>query len=299
MNFKRVERILIVAFILLNMYLVSVAVSYFNVSSSPSGQATLSIEEELINSNILFPELSEENQSLPYIQINNDGELMEILEAENISVNGITSSSYYFDRFIFEETIQLSEGTNLSEEDRVTIQSFLKSGRVPFGDMYVYFDYRPQLQQLIFTQAVDGIPIADGSSSISLNLDDDWNLTSYDQSITGKPQQQGGDVSLISEKNAVEILFQNNHIRSNATVHAPRLVYQRILDNSQMDLYVPAWYVKIINENNSVSDFRVDATNGNIITNLPNPRGSINNVNTSPSAAFPETVDSTSVGLED
>lgn len=63
---------------------------------------------------------------------------------------------------------------------------------------YFYFD--PVQSQAIYTQGHNGIPIADGTASVTFHFDSNHDILAYDQSYAGELQPQGRNLILISEK---------------------------------------------------------------------------------------------------
>src|SRR5699024_2326541 len=115
-----------------------------------------------------------------------------------------------------------------------------------------------------FAQIANNIPIADGTSEIIFHLNNKKEVISYDQTYAGPVTVQGESRNLITDKNAVEILYQNDEIPANATVKKPVLTYSKTLSLQKLSMYAPVWYIQIINSGNTEFK-RVDALSGSII----------------------------------
>ena len=118
------------------------------------------------------------------------------------------------------------------------------------------------LNQVVYTQRVGDIPILDGTASIRFAVDSNQRIIQFEQTYAGN-LEMSQDVSreIITDKRAVEILYQNNRIPSGARVDRPVLAYHRTLDLEEISMYIPVWYIQI-NETNLE---RVNAFDGSII----------------------------------
>lgn len=269
MDFRRVETILIIAFLLVNVFLLSTFYSRSDMNYAASGSETINMVREMENQGIQLPEFTEEEHELPYLQADEHNLLAENAsrlsdQTGNVNQDGSLYSS------ILSNPVALSGEEQLTEDDLARLDAFIQSGQVLFGDQYVLFQYRPNSQRIIYTQAVNGVPIADGTSSITLHMDSAGQVISYEQTFAGPMTAQGTTHPLITDRTAVELLFQNNEIPSGAKVARPVLTYYRTLALEDLSMYAPVWYVRIQTDS-GVEEIRVDAINGSIITELPAP----------------------------
>lgn len=269
MNFRRVETILIIAFLLVNVFLLSTYYNRSDMNYAATDNEIINLVREMENQNIQLPEFTEEEYELPYLQADEHNLLSENAsrlsnQTGNVNQDGSLYSS------ILSNPVALSGEAQLTEEDRARLDAFIQSDQVLFGDQYVLFQYQPNSQRIIYTQAVNGAPIADGTSSITLHMDSAGQVISYEQTFAGPMTAQGTAHPLITDRTAVELLFQNNEIPSGATVARPVLTYYRTLALEDLSMYAPVWYVRIQTDS-GVEEIRVDAINGSIITELPAP----------------------------
>lgn len=264
MNSRRVEIILIIAFLFLDLFLGSVLYDRYNASTNGSNNSSIEITEEMEASGITYPEFEEIEHELPYVQADSNTLLQDNMtplteQSGNFNSDGTLYVS------ILSNPIELSEGTELNESDIQTIRDFLDSENVLYGESYEYLDYFPSTQQVRYAQTINGIPITDGTSSITFYFDSQWNIISYEQTYIGEVSAQGDAEKLITDKQAVETLFQNNNIPDNATVSMPKLSYYRTLNLDDVNLYVPSWYIKITVDN-SPTIYHVSAIDGTVLT---------------------------------
>lgn len=269
MDFRRVETIFLIAFLLVDIFLL---VTFFNRSDmnyASTGNETVNLIREMESQGIELPELMEEEIELPYVQADEHNLLEENADQLSDQTGTVNQDGSLYSS-ILSNPITLSGEEQLTAEDRTRLDAFINSEQVLFGNEYTFFQHQPASQQIIYAQSVNGVPIADGTSSITLHLDSSGQVISYEQTYAGPVSEQGSDLDLISDKTAVELLFQNNEIPAGATVSRPVLTYYRTLALEDLSMYAPVWYVRIATSS-GVESIRVDAISGNIITDLPAP----------------------------
>jgi len=66
---------------------------------------------------------------------------------------------------------------------------------------------------------------------------------------------------VITDKNAVDILYQNNEIATDSIVKKPVLSYYRTLNLEELSMYAPAWFIEIESSTDTQTK-RVDAIMG-------------------------------------
>lgn len=151
-----------------------------------------------------------------------------------------------------------------TEKDRATIEAFVLSEDVMYGEKYVNGGYDEARRRFVFYHVIDGIPIADGTSEISLFVNEAGEIISFQQTYAGPETRQGNPLRLINGQRAIEILFLNNEIRQGSEVLKPQLTYRRALHLEDLSMYSPAWLIQI-DYASERSTFRVDAVSGTII----------------------------------
>lgn len=265
MDFKKVQNIFIVAFLLLNIFLIY---SYFNrydlqYASTTNNQIdVLNVMEE---TGIDLPEFENNEPTVFSMQANQHKLLQEEAgelpnQAGSVGEDGSYYTSFLSDPIELEGNMQ--EG--FTENDITTLNTFVESSQVLFGDQYEYGWADQENSRIIYSQIVDGYPVADGTSEISLYINSDGNVYSYHQTFAGPMNEQGTPLDIISDQEAVEVLFQNNELPSNSTVESPILSYHRMLYLEDLSMYSPVWIVPV-ETSNGITRYRINATNGQII----------------------------------
>lgn len=268
MDFKKIARIFIVAFGLLNIYLI---IGIFNrtdlqyTSSQPADDNLISNMEA---SDIELPDLSgteSDTEEVYSLQVNAHDLLSRQIDDSEAITGTLDDDDTYYDSFP-SDPIEL-EGNpedGFTDADIETVQEFVLSEEVMFGEEYTFHQYDVVGRRFVFYQFVDGLPIADGTSEISLFVNDAGEIYSYQQTYAGPVSRQGDALDLISAMQAIETLFLNNEIRQGSQVQVPTLSYRRALYLEDLSMYSPIWIVNI-DHSSERSTFRVDAVNGTII----------------------------------
>ena len=271
MDFKKIENIFLITFLLLNIYLL---VSYFNrndiqQATSAPGQVNLLREMEQIGINI--PALQEEERDVYYVQADSN-ELLEdnVDQLENQAGSVAADGSLYTSILSDPIEIEGNPEDGFTEEDYATLDAFVQSGSVLFGENYTYLRYDRSQNRFVYAQVVEGIPVADGTSEISLFYGNNSNIISYQQTYAGPMTTQGSPQSVITDGQAIQILFQNQEISSNSTVGQPILSYYRTLYLEDLSMYGPVWFVPV-SDTNGEKILRVDALERTIISDTVTP----------------------------
>lgn len=267
MNFKRVEIILIIAFLLVDIFLLITFFNRADINYATNGNETINLVQEMQSQGIDLPPLMDEVIELPYVQADAHNLLEENADQLSDQTGTVNQNGSLYSS-ILSNPIVLSGEETLTEEDRSRLDAFMGSGQVLFGENYSFFQYRPAQQVIIYNQSVEGVQIADGTSSVILYLDSSGQVISYEQTYAGPVSEQGSSLTLITDETALELLYQNNEIPGGAAVSAPTLTYYRTLTLEDLSMYAPVWYIEI-ETNSGTESIRVDAVNGSIITDLP------------------------------
>lgn len=216
MDFKRIQIIFIITFIFLNTFLIF---TYFDKNESyytSSSNQEIDFIEEMENENINLPDFSEAENKVPYVQAETNNLLEDnVAQLKNLSGTVEKDGSLYSS--LLSNPLTLSEDLEIVEEDIELLNKFVLSDQVLYGKEYQYFSYNSSDQKIKYTQIANNIPIADGTSEIVFHLNDKRQVISYDQTFAGPVTVQGESRNLITDKNAVEILYQNDEIPASAT----------------------------------------------------------------------------------
>lgn len=268
MDFRKIARIFIIAFALLNIYLIVGIVERQDIQYTTSQLTEEDVYDNISESNIALPDLEGtdmESEEVYSLQINAEPLLENEIEANENHSGTLNDEGVYYVSFP-SNPIEL-EGTptdGFTEADFETVKEYVLSDQVMFGEEYTYSRYDISGRRFVFYQVVDGLPIADGTSELSLFVNENGDVISYQQTLAGPASRQGNPLQLINGGRAIEILFLNNEIRQGSEVQKPILTYRRALHLEDLSMYSPIWIVNV-DHSSERNTYRVDAVNGTII----------------------------------
>jgi len=265
MDFKKIRNIFIAAFLLLNVFLIYSYFNRYNVQQATTSNNQINVLNVMEQSGIDLPEFENNEATIYSMQANQQNLLQEQAselpgQTGSIEENG----SYYVSLLSSLIVLEGNMEDGYTDDDIETLNSFVESSRVLYGDQYEYGWVDQTNNRIVYLQTVDGYPVADGTSEISLYTNSDGNVFSYQQTFAGPMNQQGSQLELITDQEAVENLFRNNEIPSGSAVQSPVLSYHRMLHLEDLSMYSPVWVVPV-QTSNGLTRHRVNATNGQII----------------------------------
>ncbi|WP_207941348.1 hypothetical protein DOK78_001165 [Enterococcus sp. DIV2402] len=278
MDFKRIEWIFFLAFLGVNIFLVSIyreARSEQNIVSRSNQK--IPIEQRLASENIQSAGGFSEEKILGYYLSGEPTNMDQLIEKERANsahpelVNGQTTT---------EGTVLthvVNDGAYLRNNGRMTDtlhNYFERSKNLMFQNEYTYISEWDRADgdyvELFAAQAYEGIPINDDSSRLGITVrkeEDSLIVVSYTQTHVDNLTPLREAMMLYSEEDAVNTLYINNKIPSNSTLKWQQLAYTLTLKVRGKNVYVPAWFVAIETPDETVQIERVNALTNRIITN--------------------------------
>lgn len=269
LDFKRVEKIFILAFVLLNLFLFVSFLNRQDIQYISSESTSVDIVSEIKDSGIELPKLTgdpSQADNIYSMQANTHNLLEEEMEQLSDDQTGMVNEDGTFYKSLLSDSIKLDGDPShgFSEKDLTAVENFVTSSRVLFGDEYRYSHFDLLSSRFVFYQSVNGIPVADGTSEISLYVNADGEIFSYEQTYAGPMSEQGSPLTLITNQRAIEILFSNNQLPENSKIHPLKLIYRRNLHLEDLSMYSPVWLIQVETDSELLS-LRVDAVRGTLI----------------------------------
>lgn len=268
MDFKKIEIIFIVTFLILNGYLFYRLFENSQNAFTETMMNQVDLIEEMRAEGVELPNFEDEVHEVPYIQAENNN-LLEENSNQLTKQTGVIENNGSLYASILSDPIQLSEGADLTSGDLETLKKFVNSSAILFGNEYQIIRYTPSTRQISYGQIANNIPIVDGTAGIIFHLNGNKEIISYEQKYVGPISVQGESRTLITDQDAVENLYQNNEIPPGSQVSKPLLTYSRTLQLDELSMYVPVWLIEI-KSSAGTNTKRVDAVNGNVIQETAN-----------------------------
>lgn len=271
MDFKKIAHIFMIAFLFLNLYLIYGILERKDIQEISSQEESYDIITNMEEMNISLPDLDTidvKNEEIFSIQADNHHLMEEELEKNDNNTGVLDDGVYYvsFPSSPIELAGNPSEG--FEKKDYQLIRDYVLTDEIMFGEEYNHLEYDENGKRFVLYHDIDGIPIIDGSSEISLFVNQEGQIYAFQQSYAGPVSKQGKALNLIDGKRAIEILFINNEVREGFEIKEPVLSYHRALHLEDLTMYSPVWSIDVIRSSEK-ENFRVDAVNGTIIKHQP------------------------------
>ncbi|MDN6266096.1 MAG: two-component system regulatory protein YycI [Tetragenococcus halophilus] len=278
MDFKKIGWIFFFAFLGLNIFLFSI---YKEADDQEDvvyrTDQKVPIEDRLDSEDISYSgQFSEKHQKGYYIS-GKPSDMNEVLDEERDRQDDqdlLKDQTSVDDQTLTHSLTEENAITDTSQTSNVLKQFLQEEDQVLFGDEYSYLEdvssFKGDYPSIIAAQSYEGIPIDDSSSRIEIELseqDDKWVLSNYTQTHISDLIPLREAISLYSEEEIINTLYVNNKIPSGSEIKWRHLAYTLNLKVRGQNVYVPAWFVAIEDEDGQTQIEKVNALTNRIITN--------------------------------
>lgn len=277
MDFKRIEWLFFLVFLSLDIFLFTIYWEGVNEENSVSlTEQTESIEKRLAKEKITYNgNLSNEKFEGYY------------LSAEQTNFGQSEIQDDFYNRWTdhSENTLTVypqmkNNVTNYfinNKEVKKSLETFLYAkDNVLYGDQYEYLsefsNITIEFPEVFAFQKYKNIPFKDDTAQISFKLEklEEQNglykINKYIQTHIQDIEELRDKMDLYSERDAIDTLYINNKIPSNAKIVFRKLAYSRIYKIREKNVYVPVWFIGIQAHENTLQIEQVNAMNNIIIT---------------------------------
>lgn len=260
MDFRRSTLVLIISFFLLNVFLFF---TYRDLKQqmAPAANNNINIIDQMRSDGISMVGLSNESSEAPLVQIT--PVVMELPNEEQENQNTTIDKGMITNILMTPIPIEVTSVINQDSFDHLT--KFVQKSAFR-GEDYQLFSYQLSNKIVLYQQSVKDIPIIDKKAQLMVNLNENNEAISYEQSYAGDAEILGEPRQLISSQVAVETLYLAGSIPARAVIEKPRLVYYETLTLSDLSIYSPAWYIELKIGDGGIITKKVDAIRGNIIS---------------------------------
>lgn len=243
MNFKRIQLIFIVAFVILDL---SLLISYlwgvqFIATGSNQDKQT-AIIKEMHGNQISLPPLSNQQQSGYYMQVKVDHNL---LTASQGLKGGAVRDTNDLVTMTYDQPIKIGRKALKPAQ----IAPYLTRKKLLlFGNHYLYQPELSTKRMVVYTQTIQGRPVLNGAGELRIHLNHSGEVTGYTQGHLIKAKVLRSRQSTFSQEATVIWLYKNNLIPDNTRIKWVKLGYTRLASQRDQDVYVPAWVAELKNE---------------------------------------------------
>jgi regulatory protein YycI of two-component signal transduction system YycFG len=260
MNFKKIELIFFIAFIVLDVFLFTSYMQKDDLVESTvntfSNNTTDSIMKSIKNDQISYSDLSTKRSSGYYLA----SPVKNTLRNEAARLHDVLWS--YNDQKLtvsFDNSVKLKNVKN----PQTTLNILIKDKtRVLYGEDYVYSKSLSTKNVVVYTQKIRKLPVYATNGQIRFNIKNGYVLN-YSQSYLSNVQVLKEQKPIISQKRALIWLYQYNKLVNNSTVKWVHLAYTRLLTVNGSVIYIPTWVLAVeSNSSGSIQYRRINAFTG-------------------------------------
>lgn len=272
MAFRRIEMLLIMTFLLLNIFLAYVFVGKNALLfSEPLDQSRVNIQQEMRADDIQFEAPEDTNREEAFIRGMRNDVSEETLEnkADGHYEFELANSGRILgdlaDPIRLPGLAGISDVKAVDEEMMQPLTDFLTKF-IYQGDQYEYVGFDSKQRMITFMQRTENdLFVVDGSGEIAFYLNENLEVERFDQTYIADVKTQGNLRKVVSEKQALENLYLNNKIQKGDRIVSNMLGYYQTLIVDDMTVYNPTWTFIIANSDGSFERLHVDGINGTIV----------------------------------
>jgi regulatory protein YycI of two-component signal transduction system YycFG len=256
MNFKRIQIIFLIIFIMMDGFLY---LSFNRSSVGNSDSSSNNILEEMRKDQISFTKPSTDTHEGYYFSGENGTTLRDgaaALQQQTYRFNGQELVSE------FKRTIKLPEGEAKATLDKIVANPLL----VINGKDYTYSSKLSRDNELIYVQRVAGGPVYSRYGQLRFALNNQHRVIGYSQTYLDNVKLLKEKSKTISEERALTWLYQYNEVPNGAKISWSNLAYTRLLTARGQYVFLPTWVFAVkINNSSAVVLKRVNAYTGEIL----------------------------------
>lgn len=254
MDWSKTKTLFIVTFLILNIFL-GYQLALKKDGSQLEALTETSIEERFATEEITYSPLPKEPREGNYIsgkvKIFTEEDVAELKNQEvSIDNPGVLKG-------VFKEPIKLS----LTDETKII--QFVRDN-ILSGELYKVWEIDEDNGSIILFQQYEGQIIFNQTTNFSgllvLNLNENNEVDSYQQTLLPEIEKHE-TMELITPIQTLEILFNNNHLKSGSNVTKVEIGYYPLVPFSESQLLAPTWHIVIDDK----TDLFVNAIEGRII----------------------------------
>ncbi len=274
MDFKRIQILLLVFFLIFDAYLVYILYSRAAEARPVDTAIEYTIEEELKNRGITFQNLSKDKVPLPLIKADPMPDLTEAiakLEGQEAMIDDKSRIVSTFDVPI-DLTVKITNQTqniNAADAKKILKDTIKNPKHFVLGDQYHFYRYSSIERAIYFRMnAFKNYKIVDGTAEIKLVLNDQFQVTNYIQSYQKGIKELDTQVTTISERDALQVVDGRveTFIPNNSKINSTRLSYYRMNNLENFSVYSPVWEIVYTQPDGTMRLIYVEATRGTILS---------------------------------
>lgn len=257
MDWGRIKTIFIIAFLILDLFLLSQLLTKME-QYEVKNDAT--IDENLKADGIKYEGLPKEVESDHYLSANTKSfskEELQKLEDQKIRIENQTIIHSELKTPIIVK----------NKEDFMKLDEFVKSN-VLYGDEYKFWEYNEVDRTFTYYQQIDDkFLFKNQSAHLIFQMNEEDEVISYVQTKLDAIESISEEEDVLQPLRVLEILYGKGLIKSDSTVHA-ELGYYTFVNMEAAQVLTPTWYF-IVERDDSRDNLLVNALEGTVIQSQP------------------------------
>lgn len=272
MDFRRIEWLFLVAFIVIDIFLFAAfqrdTTSQSDTTSSRTTNSDTTIIKEMRADNITFKTPSKNSTEGYYIATTNDSEIKS-------SLTSLSDQTVKYDEGLITATFKTPiTGVDTQHPDKTLDTVVANSTLILNGAQYKYNAQLSSQNTVVYTQRVTGSQIYSRYGQLRFSLTNDGTVTGYTQGYLNDVSTLRERTPTISERKALIWLYQYNQIQNNTKVVWTKLAYTRYFTLKNSSVYIPTWIIAVKatsgNDAGTLQLKHVNAFTGTILTSDSN-----------------------------
>lgn len=271
MNFKRIEWIFIVAFILLDIFLlIAFKRSHTmlqSTTSSDTQNVSAAVLKSMDNDQIKYGKLSTSNDYGYYLSASVGNNLRKEARKLRYQTWSYSSKTHKLKGY-FLTAIKVAD----KNKPQNTLNKLLENDtQILHGRHYRYNANLSTKTQVVYSQVLYGKQVYSGAGQIMFKINSKGYVISYTQGYLNNINILRENKRTISERRALVWLYQYNKLASGSTVRWGALGYSKLLTVNNNYVLIPTWTFSIKANSGADSQVRmVNAFTGTVITQTNN-----------------------------
>ncbi|MCL0312470.1 two-component system regulatory protein YycI [Apilactobacillus sp. TMW 2.2459] len=265
MDFKRIQLIFLIVFIMIDIFL-------FNMFNENRNLQTESVSQQS-NSNEVLKQMQNDQISVAFTPSDKplDGYYLAATPDNSLKndAKNLQNQSARFSNGVLRSTIKLKWGKD-------SINKIMKNRfYIAHGNQYEYAKDLSNSNTIVYLQKNDnGTFYSNIYGQIRFNISSDGLVLGYTQSYLSNIKVLREKAPIISASKALYNLYQYNEIPNNSKIEWEQMYYTKLLQDNQV--YIPTWVIAFTTgDSSNVQIKRINAFTGSML-NSSNTKDAIN-----------------------
>ncbi len=263
MNFRKIQWIFVIAFIFLDLFLLTTYLRQSDaialMTDKSDANTTTAILRNIKSDRIQYGHVSDEHSKGYYVAAPVDNSLRH--ETDKLH-NQTTSFEDNILQATFTTPIKVGQTQQAARKKLANLLA--DSSMILHGDKYSYNAHLSSKDVMVYTQKFYDRPVLFKGGQIRFNIHDGY-VDSYSQGYIAKYNTLREEQVTLSQERALIWLYQYKKITSDSTVLWSQLGYSRLLKANGNRIYIPTWTFAVKNNVSGVVQYRrVNAFTGAI-----------------------------------